>query len=121
MPVKPAWQLFVWLLRQAALDVLAMGDVTPQVQFVHDAVPAVSLYLPPAHAVQLFPEGHVVSVKSTPFDMMVIISSVARSVIYSSTINSPAMLPWKYCLLAVFEDTCTVPKALSVKPYGMPI
>jgi len=43
----------------AALDVLAVGEVVPEVQFVHDAVPDAFLYLPVTHAVHVPPFGPV--------------------------------------------------------------
>jgi hypothetical protein len=92
-PVYPALQA---ALRQAALDVLAVGEVKPAGHTVHCDVPVLFLYVPVAHAVHGFPEGHVVSVRSTPFNILLYISLAASVVSNSSTTNRPAMSPLKY-------------------------
>jgi hypothetical protein len=55
---------------QAALEVLAVGEVKPAGHAMQFELPVVFLYVPAAHAVHGFPEGHVVSVRSTPFTML---------------------------------------------------
>jgi hypothetical protein len=59
--------------------------------------------------VHAFPEGHVVSVRSTPAVISSAIAVIAASVMYSSTKKKPAMSPLK-CFV--------VPVKLSVPKYA---
>jgi hypothetical protein len=62
----------------------------------HVSDPVKGLYFPATHAVQTLPLGHVVFVRSTPFNMLLYIAVVAASLRYSSTTNAPAMSPLMY-------------------------
>ena len=69
-------------------------------QSVHWALPTVPLYFPATHDVHGLPDGHVVSVKSNPEDISLVIDRTAASVKYSSTMKTPAMSPF-ICLIAL--------------------
>jgi hypothetical protein len=102
-PVKPTAHSTLTI--HAELDVLPTGEVVPAGHVVHDALPLEVLYVPAAHAVHVFPIGHVVSVMSRPCVMASVISVVATVLSHSSTKKKPAMSPFKFddlsvCLLA---------------------
>jgi hypothetical protein len=71
-------------------------EYVPAPQSVHAAEPVAILYFPAAHAVHVFPAGHVVSVMSTPFTMVFTIAAVASVLRNSSTKKRPAMSPFRY-------------------------
>jgi hypothetical protein len=86
---------------QAALDVLATGEVKPAGHAVHDAVPDVPLYFAVSHAVHAFAAGHVVSVRSKPPVISAAIAVITASVMYSSTKKKPAMSAFKLKVVSV--------------------
>ncbi len=78
------------VVETVAANVFEYVDV---IQSVHLAVPVILLYFPGAHAVQSFPLGHVVSVRSTPSNIALAIAVVPARLMYSSTTKTPAILP----------------------------
>jgi hypothetical protein len=89
-PVKPTLQAE---LIQAALDVLATGEVEPTGHAEHAAEPAVFLNVPEVQVVHAFPAGQIVFVKSGEPSMLWVISLIALSLRNSSTANIPAISP----------------------------
>ena len=89
-PLGPVYPALQSATIHAALDVLPTGEVVPAGHVVHDALPLEVLYVPAAHAVHAFPLGHVVSVRSCPCIMALVISVVAAVLNHSSTMKTPA-------------------------------
>jgi hypothetical protein len=85
---------------QAVSAVLGLGELELAGQDKHPVVPTVGLYFPATHDVHGLPDGHVVSVKSNPEAISLVIDVTASSVKYSSTMKTPAMSPF-ICLIAL--------------------
>jgi hypothetical protein len=73
--------------------VAAETAVAPEMQSMHAAVPGTDLYLPAEHAVHGGPNGHTVSVKSSPCNILSETTLIAALVRISSTIKNPPMSP----------------------------
>ena len=89
-PVNPTLHV------QAATAELASGELECAGHATQVAASKAFVYVPAIQAVQLFPAGHVVSVRSTPFTMALAIASVASVFRTSSTKSRPATLAFKY-------------------------
>jgi len=108
-PLGPVYPALQSATTQAALDVLATGEVKPAGHAVHDAVPDVPLYFAVSHAVHAFAAGHVVSVRSKPPVISAAIAVSVASVMYSSTKKKPAMSPLNLAVVsaALIEPNIT--------------
>ena len=80
---------------QTSKDEFKLGELELEGHVVHAALPVADLKVPAAQAVHVFPEGHVVSVRSTPVVIAFAISVVASAVSNSSTMKAPATSAFK--------------------------